>query len=101
MISWKNLKSRIPHLVKFRRKVYEICWIDNFKDDHTLGETRFDPRQIVIKSDMGDKECVKTYLHEILHAISHEYDANLTETQVRALEDALTDVLKKGNIFKE
>lgn len=101
MISWKKLKSKIPHLVKFNDRVYEVCWVEKFKSDNVLGETRFEPTQIVIKSDMENKETVKTYLHEVIHAISFEYGANLTETQVLALEEALKDILKKGNIFKE
>lgn len=101
MIKWKELKSKIPHLVTFKRKSYEVCWIDNFKDEHVMGETRFNPRQIVIKNGLSDRETCLTYLHEVMHAVSHECGAELTETQVRVLENMLTDILKKGNIFKE
>ncbi len=100
-IDWDDLVSRIPHFIQLKKARYEICWVDDFKDGKTLGETRFDPKQILIKTGQTAKEAVKTYLHEVEHATSHEFDANLTEAQVRALEKSLPWILKPGNIFKD
>lgn len=102
MINWKKIAKRIPHFVTIRRKaVYEVVWIDEFKNDKVVGETRWDPKQIVIKTNQTPRETVHTYIHEVLHAISQEYNVALTEAQVMALEDALTVALTAGNIFKE
>lgn len=102
MIRWKDFVQKIPSNVQISRKgKYEVVWSDTIKnDDDVLGETRFDPKQIVIKTSQSPKEAVHTYVHEILHAISEEYHVGLTETQVRKLEKALHYVLKEGNIFK-
>lgn len=102
MINWKALTKLIPHRVQITRKsFYEICYVDSFVDENVLGETRFDRKQIVIKDDQHPKEKVHTYIHELLHAISAEYEVNLTENQVRALERALYYVLKSDNVFRK
>lgn len=102
MTRWIKWVKKIPSTVQLSRKgKYEVVWTDTIKDDtDVLGETRFDPKQIVIKNGQSPKETVHTYVHEILHAVSAEYDVNLTEAQVRKLEKALYYILKDGNIFK-
>lgn len=75
--------------------------MDSFVDENVLGETRFDVKQIAIKDDQPPKEKVHTYLHELLHAISDEYEVGLTETQVRALEKAIYYILKGDNVFRK
>jgi hypothetical protein len=101
MVNWKSLKTKIPPRVQVAKNVYyEICWVDAFRSPETLGETRFDTRQILIKLGMSPKETVTTYLHELGHALSAEYNANLTEAQVLALESALYFMLKDSNVFK-
>jgi hypothetical protein len=100
MVNWKDLLNRIPHTVHTGYKHrFEIVWVDDFPDGKTAGETRFDPLQIAIKKGQSDKEAVLTYLHEVLHAVSHTHDIGLTETQVRKLEKALTPLLKDDNVF--
>jgi hypothetical protein len=102
VVNWKALTKLIPHRVQVTRKsFYEICYVDSFVDENVLGETRFDRKQIVIKDDQHPKEKVHTYIHELLHAISAEYEVNLTETQVRALEKALYYALKSDNVFRK
>lgn len=101
MVNWKHLKTRIPHQVQISRKKYmEIAYVQDFKDGKTLGEMRPDINQIVIKTDMSPKETVCTYIHELLHAISNEYEVNLTENQVLALEKSLYYIFKPGNVIK-
>jgi len=78
---------------------YEILYTEDFKDGKTLGETRFDPRQILLKANESDRETFHTYIHELLHAVSEEYKIGLTEGQVRKLEKSLQDWLKPGNII--
>jgi len=102
VINWKSLTRRIPHRVQVSRKsFYEICYVDTFVDKDVLGETRFDRKQIVLKDDQPHKEKVHTYLHELLHAISEEYEVGLTESQVRALEKAIYYMLKSDNVFRK
>jgi len=100
-VNWKEKKAQIPNRVQISTKVfYEICWIDSFVDPNVMGETRYDTKQIILKTGQSNKECVHTYLHEVDHARSFEYKVNLTENQVRALERSVYYVLKPGNLFK-
>jgi Zn-dependent peptidase ImmA (M78 family) len=97
--SWKSLRLNIPSKIQIKPKVaYEVLWIDNFSSDKegeiTHGETRYEARQIVLNNNEKPKDSVHTYWHEFLHATGHEYEANLTEKQVRALE-------KSFNAFRE
>lgn len=90
-INWKKMRKNIPSKVRVAaRSFYEVLWIANFHSDKsgetTYGETRFEPQQIVLNSSQSDKDSVHTFVHEYYHAISEELGANLTESQVRALE---------------
>lgn len=101
MVNWRALKNKIPHRVQVKKGAYyEICWIQSFHDPGTLGETRFAERQIVLKMNQSPKETVTTYLHELAHAVSAEYEIGLTESQVLQFEKSIYYLLKKENVFK-
>jgi hypothetical protein len=100
-IRWSFLKNCIPTHIKIKQSEYEIVWVEDFKDGKTLGETRFNTKQIVLKTNETDNETFHTYVHEVLHAVSDEYDIGLTEKQVRKLEKSLTDWLKPVNKLTE
>lgn len=98
----KKLLTLIPSQVRITSKVtYEVVWCDNFpNDEHQVGECRPDTKQIVIKTGQSPTEAFKTFLHEVLHAISLETDGmNLTEKQVRLLEDGLFRVGKLNKVL--
>lgn len=103
MINWSRYYKLIPASVKIGNNVYEILWCDEFpKDQKQLGESRFDhSKQILININQPIKEAVHTYWHELLHALSFEYEANLSEKQVKALEKGLKNLLQSGNIFRK
>lgn len=94
MISWKKYRRNIPNYISFNKSKYELLYTDDFKDGKTLGETRWDPKQIVLMNGRPDKETVHTVFHECIHAISYEYGVNMTETQVLAFEKALPDLIR-------
>ena len=51
MVNWKKLVKKIPNKVQLSSKgEYEIVWVDSFKEEDVVGETRFDRKQIAIKS---------------------------------------------------
>lgn len=93
-INWKKVRNRIPTHIMLNRKRWEIVWTEDFYDGETLGETRYETRQIVIKSGRPDKETVHTYIHEMLHALQGSYGAGLTENQVQALEVGTVDLIR-------
>lgn len=101
-IDWKSLIKKIPHRVQVARKrFFEVVWVSSFNKEDQLGETRFDPDQIVIKTDESNKETVHTFFHEIWHAVSDEYDLGLTEKQVQQLEKFTPYLLKLMEEFKK
>lgn len=93
-IQWKKIRNKIPSSVVVNKKRYEVLWVDSFADPEVLGEKRVDPNQIVLKTGESDKETVLTFGHELLHAVADEYEAKLTETQVRKLEKGFPDLIK-------
>lgn len=98
----KDLNKLIPNKVRVTKNVtYEVLFTDEFlKDDKQLGECRPDTKQILLKNNQSSTEMMKTFLHEVFHAMSCENkDLNLTETQVRILEESTFRVLKLNKIF--
>lgn len=99
-VDWRSLERHIPHRVQINNnRFYEVVEVQDFPDGNTDGECRYDQNQIVLLKDLTPKSKVSCYIHELIHATSDEFDANLTENQVLALEKALYYWLKKGNIF--
>lgn len=103
MINWLLYFNNIPSRIKIGKSVYQILWVDEFpKDKRQLGETNFHgDKRIIIKLGQSNKEAVHTYWHEVLHAISEEFDVGLTEKQVLRLEKSLSSVIKSDNLFKK
>lgn len=101
MVEWKKLTKRIPIQIQLSKNVnYEIVFVEDFVDGNTLGETTFDRKQIRIKQGQSPKMTMTVFFHELLHAVSEECGANLTENQILALEKSFHYILKPGNILK-
>lgn len=90
---------RLPGTVRITSKIrYEVLTSTCIDDNH--GICNMTDRQIIIHPNQSTLEARKTFLHECLHAVSHEYGANLTETQVRALEEGLFQFFKLNKNLK-
>lgn len=87
-MSKKIKKVNIPNLVRITPKIsYEVLFTDLISENpDTLGEMRPDVKQIIIKNNQSSTELVKTFIHEVFHAISDEHGIGLTEAQVKGLE---------------
>lgn len=102
MVNWKALYKRIPIAIQLTKRVkYDVTWTRPDPSLDHIGITHLEAKHIVLNLELKAKEAVHTYLHEVLHAISQEYEVNLSEKQVLALEKALYFVLKPNNLFKE
>lgn len=98
----KDLPKLIPSRIRIKKDIsYEVVYIEDFKGEgYQYGECRPDTKQIVLNNNQPPTELLKTFIHETLHAISLETKGmNLTEKQVRLLEDGLFRVLKLNNIL--
>lgn len=98
----KKLLSLIPNHVRITKNVtYEVVWCDEFfKDGDQMGECWYEGKQIKINKNQSATEAFKTFIHEVFHAASFENKSlKLTETQVRALEDAMFRILKLNGLL--
>jgi len=100
-VNWTKIRKQIPSRVHVRRGVfYEVVWCEQNAMPGCIGQTRPDTKQIVIEMGHSDKETVYTYLHELAHAFSIEYEIGLTESQVLKFEKCIYYLLKENNVLK-
>lgn len=100
-IDWKSLYSKIPTKFKMGSKTFKVNWVDKFDDGPHVGLSDHNNKAIYIKNGQTKKEAVHTYIHEILHITSDEFDIKLSEKQVQGLEKTLIYWITNGNIFKD
>lgn len=101
-MNWKGLVKRIPHKLQVTSRVfYEVLSSPKIVGgEDCYGVMRPDLKQIILTEGMTPKNRVTTYLHEVVHAFSEEYDIGLTEAQVQKIEKTVYYLLKEGNLFK-
>lgn len=93
---------KIPPKIRIKSKVnYEIVWQAKIADDDfCLGLCDPQKQIIYLKLGMSDTETIKTFLHEVLHALSAEHGFELPHRTVYALEDAVYKVFKLNKFLK-
>lgn len=92
---------KLPHKIRITSKVsYEILHVDAFDDPEQLGECRFDTKQILINKNQSDTETIKTFIHEVLHALSEESGAAIPHGSIYKLESAILKMLKLNKWIK-
>ena len=81
---------KIPHKVRIKPKVsYSIVWVDRFDDPTVMGMCHPDLKQIHIKNGMSKAATLKTFIHELLHAIEFAYEIKIEHKTIYSLEDPL------------
>lgn len=80
----------LPASVRIMGKAWEVQERE-MKDAH--GKTYPHAQLILIHPDLHQTQRQDTLLHEIVHAIDHELDLDMTERQVRLLATGLLGVL--------
>lgn len=86
----------LPHRVRITHKItYEVVWIDQFLDGpDTRGECRFDSRQIVICRNQTPRWILRTFIHEVLHAMEHELGIEMKHDSIYKLEEAVERICR-------
>lgn len=91
--NWKKKVKSIPAQVQVAPKMfYQVTWqkeILDTKGNNLYGLTDLDNKIITIRMGLSPKLTCETYFHEVIHAFSHEWGLNLTETQVLNMEHIL------------
>lgn len=96
----KKLKNRIPNKIQLAKDcVYRILYTKEDKHVDYYGISYPDKKQLWLNTNQSDTELVKTYLHEVAHAVSDVYGLELTEGQVLKLEQAFYYLLKPNNLI--
>lgn len=92
---------KIPAKVRIKARVsYEVVWQERIADDdHCLGLCDPSKRIIYLRLNMSPAETFKTFLHELLHAISAEHDFELPHRTVYSLEEGIFRILRLNKLF--
>lgn len=88
--------KRLPKKLKVRNKVYKVRFVEELDDGKLAGLCDFEDQEIHVATDFGYNESESTLLHELLHAISHEYGFDLSENKVLSLEEAIYKTFLKN-----
>lgn len=85
---------RIPHKVRITAKVtYRVVYVDRFDNPEVIGFLNSEDKTITILRTLGKKKKLEIFIHELLHAIEHEYDIALPHKLIYKLQEPLTKVL--------
>ena len=89
--------DRIPGSIRIKyRERYDVLWKN---DLGCLCMCDFDNKQILLDFNQSDINAYWTFIHEVYHAIGHEYKLQLTEKQVLGLEKGTRALYKLNKDF--
>ena len=91
-----------PTKIRITSKIsYEIVWVPTFDCPKTVGECRYESKQIVLRQGESPTNTFKTLLHEVLHAMEFEYKIDIPHKTIYGLEHAIERVLKLNSWVKK
>jgi Zn-dependent peptidase ImmA (M78 family) len=92
---------RIPDSVKIGPRVFRVEQPQNVVDgaDNLWGKCEHSAGVIYVAARLSQDQQAVTLLHEVIHALDHQYDLNLKESQVRRLSYALMSFLKDNSFL--
>jgi hypothetical protein len=91
---------KIPPKVKIRRLAgktiwYKVVYQETIRDDPTcMGNCDPNERIIYLKIGMSKTDTLKTFMHEIFHAIEFEYQTPMPHRITDVLEEGVFKILK-------
>ncbi len=86
----------IPETLKIGGHVYKVELVDSEKINGNCGEINRSRNTILIRDDLPESQKLETVIHEVLHAINH----NFTEERIEFLSNALFQVIVDNNLVK-
>lgn len=69
------------------------------KEDGYIGRHYLDTNRIVVRPDMPKERILDTIVHEIIHAVTHNYGIELEEKEVITLTTALMCAMRDNKSF--
>ncbi len=88
-----------PTRIRITAKVaYDVLWVDGFEsdteDEMVRGVCDHETKQIVLRNGLRPMWILRTFIHEVFHAVEHEYDIAIPHKTIYKLERAFEKVLK-------
>ena len=97
-------KNQYPTKLQVNKYEYTIVFVDQIEGKTTLGLCDFERKVIFIKNKQKPKDNLKTFIHELLHAIEFEFDLGMEHNLIYKLEDPIFTFLYQnlvGDLFKD
>lgn len=88
----------IPSHVKVKNVTYEILWTDEFPENAFYGQCDGLTKQIIIQKGLSKKQTLRTFYHELLHAIDFEYKVKIPHRLINKLEIPLLNLFLSNGL---
>lgn len=98
----KKFLAKIPtHIRITAATTYRVLWaIDFAKKDNRHGECDFEAKTITLNTHSSVTKAYCTLIHEVLHAIAHEYGVLIPHGLIDELEMPVLKILKLNGWLK-
>lgn len=92
----KKTKLKLPDEVKVRNETYRILKAKGvlLDDPECVGYCDPEHRVIAINVEQTEKQQLRTFIHEILHALSDEFNIDIKHKSIYKLEKAIYRFIK-------
>jgi len=92
--------KKLPKKVVVHSRTHQVSYKKRvIKKDGNLtlaGKTNHAIKKIEVSLNQSDDQIESTLIHEILHAIAHEYEFQLSESMVLKLEQAIYETFSQN-----
>lgn len=96
-----TLTPDMPNHIVVGGRPYSVTTVAEVDDEGSLGRVQDPHLEIEILKDQHPLTRRDTLLHEVIHAIDHVTQIDLTEKQVYVLAGQLLDTLRRNPSFTE
>ena len=92
--------SHYPPFLRVKDEDYAIKFVKTVErkqkagDEETLGLCDFDEKIIYVKEDQEPDMIFGTVIHELGHAMEHEYKIRISHKAIYQLDEAITQLFK-------
>lgn len=88
-----------PKEVHIKTEVYRVKFVRKLSGN-VVGECDPSEKEIRILCGQGPEDTLKTFCHEILHAIEMEYEIDVAHKLIYALEDPIYHFLRDNILLR-
>jgi len=89
-----NRQKDFPKFIKIKSVDYAVKFKRGLEEQGYMGLCHYDTKEIWIAAGLSAKDRLATFTHEILHALSHEYDFELGHDIINVVEHPVSDFIR-------